>query len=64
MEYGRAWRHKRYPQTCVSVFSRVIPESDKGISPRAILKDVSDKREVDLRAVVTGSARADRMEED
>jgi hypothetical protein len=37
-----------YPQACIGVFSRVIPEPDKRIPPRTILKDVSDKWEVDL----------------
>ena len=39
---------QRYPQACIGVFSRVVPEPDKRIPPRTILKDVSNKWEVDL----------------
>ena len=38
----------KYTHACTDIFSRVVPELDKGIPPRTVLEDVGDKREVDF----------------
>ena len=38
----------KYTHACIDIFSRVIPELDKGIPPRTVLEDVGNKWEVDF----------------